>query len=83
MPFLLVMLLSANPIAAAPWGKSLALWLMTVSWVSQFAGHGFAEKRAPALLDNILGGAFCQCDIGFIAANLHASFCLGPVLCPL
>lgn len=27
-----------------------------VSWIAQFAGHGLAEKRAPALLDNLLGG---------------------------
>jgi len=26
-----------------------------VSWIAQFAGHGLAEKRAPALLDNLLG----------------------------
>lgn len=25
-------------------------------WIAQFAGHGLAEKRAPALLDNLLGG---------------------------
>ncbi|KAF7981594.1 hypothetical protein HWV62_32646 [Athelia sp. TMB] len=30
--------------------------LHAVSWIAQFAGHGFAEKRAPALLDNLLGG---------------------------
>ena len=27
-----------------------------VSWIAQFLGHGLAEKRAPALLDNLLGG---------------------------
>ncbi|KAF7799681.1 hypothetical protein EIP86_010921 [Pleurotus ostreatoroseus] len=26
-----------------------------VSWILQFLGHGLAEKRAPALLDNLLG----------------------------
>jgi hypothetical protein len=25
-------------------------------WIAQFVGHGLAEKRAPALLDNLLGG---------------------------
>jgi len=25
------------------------------SWIAQFMGHGLAEKRAPALLDNLLG----------------------------
>ena len=28
-----------------------------VCWILQFIGHGLAEKRAPALLDNLLGGA--------------------------
>ena len=26
------------------------------SWVAQLIGHGFAEGRAPAFLDNLLGG---------------------------
>jgi uncharacterized membrane protein YGL010W len=30
--------------------------LNAVSWVAQFLGHGLAEGRAPALLDNLLGG---------------------------
>jgi len=29
--------------------------LHAVSWVAQFLGHGLAEKRAPALVDNLLG----------------------------
>ncbi|KAJ6627540.1 hypothetical protein B0H10DRAFT_2161178 [Mycena sp. CBHHK59/15] len=29
--------------------------LHALSWVAQFAGHGLAEKRAPALLDNLIG----------------------------
>lgn len=29
-----------------------------VSWIAQFMGHGLAEGRAPALLDNLLGGDF-------------------------
>jgi len=29
--------------------------LHVVSWIAQFLGHGLAEKRAPALLDNLLG----------------------------
>lgn len=28
------------------------------SWIAQFLGHGLAEHRAPALLDNLLGGPF-------------------------
>jgi uncharacterized membrane protein YGL010W len=32
-----------------------ALALHVFSWIAQFVGHGAAEGRAPALLDNILG----------------------------
>lgn len=28
--------------------------LFVISWIAQFLGHGLAEKRAPALLDNLL-----------------------------
>jgi uncharacterized membrane protein YGL010W len=28
--------------------------LFVIGWVVQFIGHGFFEKRAPALLDNLL-----------------------------
>jgi 2-hydroxy fatty acid dioxygenase len=31
-----------------------------IAWVAQFLGHGFAEKRAPTLLDNLLGGGSCS-----------------------
>jgi len=32
-----------------------AVLLHVGSWIAQFLGHGLAEKRAPALLDNLLG----------------------------
>lgn len=35
----------------------LALVVQLFSWLSQFVGHGAAEGRAPALLDNLLQGA--------------------------
>ncbi|TRM68428.1 hypothetical protein BD626DRAFT_481710 [Schizophyllum amplum] len=34
---------------------SASLALHVASWLFQFAGHGLAEGRAPALLDNLLG----------------------------
>jgi len=34
---------------------AVAAAVHAVAWLAQFAGHGFAEKRAPALLDNLLG----------------------------
>lgn len=36
--------------------RSTALHI--VSWIAQFLSHGIAEGRAPALLDNLLGGTF-------------------------
>ena len=35
----------------------LAGLVQLFSWLSQFIGHGAAEGRAPALLDNLLQGA--------------------------
>lgn len=32
----------------------VALAVEVVSWIAQFVGHGVYEKRAPALLDNLL-----------------------------
>ncbi|KAJ3758034.1 DUF962-domain-containing protein [Lentinula raphanica] len=34
---------------------TVAVTLQTVCWLAQFVGHGVAEKRAPALLDNLIG----------------------------
>lgn len=38
----------------------IAAALNVLSWIMQFIGHGVAEKRAPALLDNLIGGTFCH-----------------------
>lgn len=50
-----------------------------VSWIAQFLGHGLAEKRAPALVDNLLGGKFHDFStnmplICFLAAVVLAPF---------
>ncbi|KAF8529253.1 DUF962-domain-containing protein [Hysterangium stoloniferum] len=55
MPILTTMLLTAGPIASAPWGIKYAIWIQVIAWIAQFAGHGFAEGRSPALLDNLVG----------------------------
>ena len=41
--------------------KAVALTVNVLSWIAQFVGHGFAEGRAPALLDNLLGGKIPLC----------------------
>lgn len=37
-------------------GITTAVIVHIVCWIAQFVGHGVFEKRAPALLDNLLGG---------------------------
>lgn len=54
-PQLVLMLLTATAYAQRPDGIRNAIIVHAVSWIAQFIGHGLAEGRAPALLDNILG----------------------------
>ncbi|KAG6335042.1 hypothetical protein ID866_4044 [Astraeus odoratus] len=54
-PQMTLSLLTATAYAYRPDGIRNAVIVQVVSWVSQFIGHGFAEGRAPALLDNIVG----------------------------
>jgi len=54
-PQLLLMLLSATAFSYRQDAMARAGVLHGISWVAQFLGHGLAEKRAPALLDNLLG----------------------------
>lgn len=51
-----VSLLTATAYAHRPDGIRDAIIVQVVSWIAQFLGHGLAEGRAPALLDNIVGG---------------------------
>jgi len=48
-------LLTATAYSYRPDSIRNAIIVQVVSWVAQFLGHGLAEGRAPALLDNILG----------------------------
>ncbi|KAF5393560.1 hypothetical protein D9757_000254 [Collybiopsis confluens] len=34
---------------------TIPIAMHTLGWIAQFIGHGVAEKRAPALLDNLIG----------------------------
>jgi len=47
--------LTANAFAQRADHQNIALIVHVACWVAQFIGHGFAEGRAPALIDNILG----------------------------
>ncbi|THV05454.1 DUF962-domain-containing protein [Dendrothele bispora CBS 962.96] len=55
IPQLTLSLLTATAFAQRPDHVSLGGAVHAICWVAQFIGHGFAEKRAPALLDNLLG----------------------------
>ncbi|ESK93788.1 duf962 domain-containing protein [Moniliophthora roreri MCA 2997] len=54
-PQLTLSLLTATAFAARPDHITVGATVHAVCWIAQFIGHGFAEKRAPALLDNLLG----------------------------
>jgi len=54
-PQLVLSLLTATAYSHSKGSTSPAAILHAISWVAQFLGHGMAEQRAPALLDNIVG----------------------------
>ncbi|KAK7061501.1 hypothetical protein R3P38DRAFT_2829873 [Favolaschia claudopus] len=54
-PQLVLSLLTATAYSHTAGHVQQAVFLHAVSWVAQFLGHGVAEKRAPALLDNLIG----------------------------
>lgn len=58
VPVFVVTLLTATAFASTPNAKTIAGVLFAVSWITQFLGHGLAEKRAPAFLKNLLGGVY-------------------------
>jgi len=49
-------LLSATAYASKPGSLGIAAAVHVFCWLAQFYGHGVHEGRAPALLDNLLGG---------------------------
>lgn len=71
-------LLSAIAFSQRPGYLIWAGLLQAASWVAQFLGHGLAEKRAPALLDNLIGGMIffqlCQSLLTHSTAVVLAPF---------
>lgn len=55
-PQLILSLLTATAYSRHIDGFLHVVILHCVSWIAQFCGHGFIEKRAPALTDNLLYG---------------------------
>ncbi|OSC98714.1 DUF962-domain-containing protein [Trametes coccinea BRFM310] len=54
-PEMLLIASSAAAFSRQPDNFKTALALHVASWLFQFLGHGAAERRSPALLDNLLG----------------------------
>lgn len=57
-------LLTSTAVAQRPDYVPIAGTIHAVCWIAQFLGHGVAEKRAPALFDNLLGGESFRADQG-------------------
>ncbi|KAG8979803.1 hypothetical protein FRB90_007909, partial [Tulasnella sp. 427] len=55
VPEMALSVLTATSFAYRKDGVRNAAILHACSWVAQFLGHGAAEGRAPALLDNLVG----------------------------
>jgi uncharacterized membrane protein YGL010W len=74
------MLLSATSYAHREYGQRNALLLHIFAWIMQFIGHGVAEGRSPALLDNIVGGAFYCAGVLHYALTFSSSCGPGSLL---
>lgn len=64
-------LLTATAFAQKADGINQAALLHAGSWVAQFLGHGLAEKRAPALLDNLIGGTLSSRILSTLGVDEH------------
>ena len=53
---MIIIILTATAFGQDPSHTPAIIAIHVLCWIAQFVGHGFAEKRAPALLDNLLGG---------------------------
>ena len=60
-PFVVLQSLVGSWCVQQPWGtdfNKIAGVVQVSSWIFQFIGHGVFEKRAPALLDNLVQALF-------------------------
>jgi len=56
LPFHLAVWYYAHHLPVVYPSETIVKWALSVhvtAWIAQFMGHGFAERRAPALLDNL------------------------------
>lgn len=75
-PLLVLMNYSAIQYSKDAASATTSLVLHIVAWIAQFISHGFAEKKSPALLDNLSQGKQYQ-DYNFTSPSI------GPFLCIL
>jgi len=54
-PQMIIIVLTATAFGKDPSHTPSIIAIHVLCWIAQFIGHGVAEKRAPALLDNLLG----------------------------
>ncbi|KAJ2724818.1 hypothetical protein GGI07_001670 [Coemansia sp. Benny D115] len=55
IPIIYTFLVTAQQfVLTNPNGMKITIGLFVFSWLIQFIGHGFFEKRAPALMDNLV-----------------------------
>jgi len=54
-PQMIIMVLTATAFGQNSSHTPAIIVIHVSCWIAQFIGHGLAEKRAPALLDNLLG----------------------------
>jgi len=78
-PQLIVTLLTATAFSARDNYQTIAWSVHVICWIAQFVGHGVAEGRAPALLDNLLGAVV----LAPFFVHLEVLFALGyrPKMC--
>ena len=74
-------MLTATSFASKPGSVGVAAVVHVFCWLAQFYGHGVHEGRAPALLDNLLGGMFFPGDDAEVELNFI--FWKALVLAPL
>lgn len=75
---MILAVLTATAFAQTPDGMNQAILLHVGSWIAQFLGHGLAEKRAPALLDNLLGGELLRLSTFISSQPIPLAVVLAP-----
>ncbi|KAF8631181.1 hypothetical protein AX15_002516 [Amanita polypyramis BW_CC] len=77
LPQMTLSLLTATAFSRGSAHITQAAILHAVSWIAQFIGHGFAEKRSPALLDNLVGATPTAVVLAPFFVHLEILFKLG------